>query len=442
MDTTLTLNHSSTHDQEVMARRDAILGSIAWAAEQFLSAPAANWPETVNQVIARVGESLKVKRIFLLKHQEVTAEHVVTGLQYEWTATGVTPLKGKPELEHLSLQEAGFGRWAGVLYYGGVINALIADLPEGERHHFLSDTASAIIAVPVFVGEQWWGLVGIEDYSVDKACSQLELNAFKTVAVTFGAAIRRKRAEESLQREKANVEALAKAQTEFISMASHQLRSPLTSVRWYSERLLQKREGLTTDQIEMAEVVHRTAVQLAGIVDDLLSLSRIQRGTIAVEHQEANLNQLIHEVATEMKPQVEAKQIQLTLELGDTGSNFWFDPKLVREVLINLLSNAAKYTPLNGRVTVTADKEAENIKVSIADTGLGIPESEQPRIFNRFYRSQKVIAAKIEGTGLGLSVAKMMVEQWGGTIGFQSTEGQGSVFYFTVPFYQERPVKQ
>lgn len=426
--------------QEVLARRDAILGSIAWAAEQFLSASASTWPETVNQVIARVGESLGVKRIFLLKHQEVTAEYVITGLQYEWVREGGVPLKGKEELKHFSLQETGYGRWAGVLYMSGVINAFVNDLPPTERDQFLSKDAVSVIGVPVFIGEQWWGFIGFEDYYVTQKCSQLELNALKTVAVTFGAAIRRKRAEEALQQEKAKIEALAQAQSEFISMASHQLRSPLTSVRWYSERLLKKGQGLTTEQIEMAEVVHKTAVQLAEIVDDLLNLSRIEHGSIALELVEADLNQLLTEVVTELQPQFEAKKLHLAVEQNEKWPVLWFDPKLVREVVINLLSNAIKYTPEQGKIGLAIYREGEaEVKVAVSDSGMGIPEVEKQKIFNRFYRSPQAVSAKIQGTGLGLSVAKLMVNKWGGEIGFTSIEGQGSTFYFTIPIQSGSP---
>ena len=431
----------SPNGTEALKRRDAIMSAIAHAAERFLWASAATWPQTVQEVIAQLGESLHIRRIFLCKHQEVTATYVITGLRYEWVATGVMAKINQTSLQRINLQEAGFGRWAGILYGDKIIQSQVDELPPGERGWFLSDTASSIIVVPVFVGSQWWGFIGFEDYAEGQTGSQAELDAFKSVAVTFGAAIQRKRTEEALERAKVKVEekvreaeVLAKAQSDFISMASHQLRSPLTSVRWYSERLLKHRETLEDKQVESAEVIHKTAVQLAAIVDDLLNLSRMEQGSVAVTLSMGDIHQLIDEVVTELLPQAEQKQIKITRQKDTAVRPINLDEKLVSQVLLNLVSNAIKYTDNGGQVTIKTTWVPEAyIKVEVADNGIGIPQAEQGRIFDRFYRSAKAIDLKVEGTGLGLSVAKMMVEEWGGTIGFTSAEGQGSIFYCTIP---------
>jgi signal transduction histidine kinase len=523
--------------QEALIRREEILSAITHAAERFLWAPATSWPQTVQEVISELGTQLKIKRIFLCKHQEVTAEHVITGLRYEWVAVNVPAKIQIQDLQQMEMQQAGFGRWAGLLYDGGIIHEYVKGLPQTERGAFLSDSVQSIIIVPVYVGQQWWGFIGFEDYVTERRCSPAELDAFKTVAVTFGAAIRRKRAEEALNQEKAKVEEKAReiediarfpaedpspvlrlAQTgevkyanraaeplmqtwkiqagqpvpadwqevvdrvftsgaseavdvplagrilsllvvpvsgekyvnvygrdvtrereldrmksEFISMVSHQLRSPITSIRWYSERFLKKGESLTLDQREMAKVIHDTSAQLAGLIDDLLSLSRMERGTLVVEPGLSDMGILLEEVLTEEKGLAERKQIQLNLVKSGELSPFMFDKKLIREVILNLLSNAIKYTPQGGQVIVRVTAEPETALVEVVDTGMGIKPADQDKIFNRFFRSQNVVDLGVEGTGLGLSVAKLIIEKSGGTIDFNSTEGQGSTFYFRLP---------
>jgi signal transduction histidine kinase len=227
---------------------------------------------------------------------------------------------------------------------------------------------------------------------------------------------------------------LDQLKSDFISMVSHQLRTPLTSMRWYSERLLKKGVTLPDDQKEMVRVIHHTSAQLASLIDDLLNLSRMERGTMIAEPVLTDMMELINEVVIEQRGAADKKHINFSFKPETEVPAFWFDKKLIREVLLNLASNAIKYTSEGGQVTIGVKQMGTEVLVSVSDTGMGITEVDKGRIFEKFFRSPKAVDSGIEGTGLGLSVAKLMVDKSGGSIWFDSVEGQGTTFSFKLPF--------
>lgn len=221
---------------------------------------------------------------------------------------------------------------------------------------------------------------------------------------------------------------------QFISMVSHQIRTPLTSIRWYSEMLLKgKNENSLNDkQTEITGTIHQTAVSMTDLVNDLLSISRMESGKLEYKPERSDLTQLLDGVVVELQPQLEKSHISFQVQ-KDTIPTFEFDTKLIREVYLNLLSNAIKYTPESGTVTITLEEKDNQVLTCVADTGIGIPEEAKEDIFKRFYRAQNAVDREFEGTGLGLSVAKMIIEKAGGKIWFESQLGQGTKFYFTLP---------
>lgn len=228
------------------------------------------------------------------------------------------------------------------------------------------------------------------------------------------------------------VKEIEKVKNEFISLVSHQIRTPLTSIRWYSEMLLAKREQLSEAQIDIAKTIHETAVQLAELVNDLLNISRMESGRLKYEPSFGNIIELVNEVIKELAPQVSKKKINLEF-VSNEIQEFVFDVDLVRQIYMNLLSNAVKYTPSGGKVFLKLKVDKSFLVSEVEDTGIGIPLAAQKDIFQKFYRAQNAVDLEIDGTGLGLAVAKMMVEKCGGKIWFESTEGKGTKFLFTLP---------
>lgn len=233
--------------------------------------------------------------------------------------------------------------------------------------------------------------------------------------------------------------AVDRMKSEFISLASHQLKTPLTAINWTTELLQKDITNFTPKQKQRLQDIIDLNQHMNDLVNTLLNVSRIESGRLIVEPRLTNLNQLIQEVVTELESKVHEKQMQVKLVTTATLPLIKVDPKLMREVYVNLLSNAIKYTPANGNITITIAKQAETILLSIADTGYGIPQAEQKRVFQKFYRGENITQTGIDGTGLGLYLVKSIVETSGGSIWFESIEGKGTTFFVSLPLGGSQP---
>lgn len=232
-----------------------------------------------------------------------------------------------------------------------------------------------------------------------------------------------------------------KAKTEFVSLASHQLRTPLSTVSWYSEMLLAGDAGdVTADQRKYLEEIYKGNQRMVDLVNTLLDVSRIELGTFLVESKPTNIIRLIQDVISEQKPQINEKKIKFTSSLKNNVPLMHADPKLFRMVIQNLLSNAIKYTPNGGEIKMllVVDKEKHNIKINVCDTGYGIPKKQQNKIFTKLFRADNVIGKDTEGTGLGLYIVKSIIEQARGKIVFSSEENKGTTFSVTLPLHETK----
>jgi PAS domain S-box-containing protein len=248
---------------------------------------------------------------------------------------------------------------------------------------------------------------------------------------------------------------LDKAKTEFVSLASHQLRTPLSAINWYGEMLLNGDAGkLTKTQHEYITEIFEGNQRMIELVNSLLDVSRLEVGKLANAPVPTDVNKLISDLEKELAVTIKEKGLKLKNETGDLPPVF-ADPKQLRMIVQNLLSNAVKYTPAKGTVAVTlrpadaADLSAAQLThatrpywyFSVQDTGYGIPKDQQPKIFGKLFRADNVRALDVEGTGLGLYIVKEVVEAMGGRVWFKSIEGAGTTFYVVAPFPEHKHIK-
>ncbi|OGD76885.1 hypothetical protein A2368_04840 [Candidatus Collierbacteria bacterium RIFOXYB1_FULL_49_13] len=237
-----------------------------------------------------------------------------------------------------------------------------------------------------------------------------------------------------IERDVTKAQEVDRMKTEFISLASHQLRTPLTAVKWLLEELLAGDVGkLTAKQRELAEDISLSNERMISLVNSLLNVSRMESGRIIIDPKPADLTNLINSVITEISPRFEKKQITPTISVQHDLPQINLDPKLIFEVYKNLLTNALKYTPTGGRVNISITRESDEVLSQITDTGVGILPAEQPRIFEKFFRGSNVIQLETEGSGLGLYLTKTIIESSHGRIWFESTPQVGTTFKFTLP---------
>jgi two-component system, sensor histidine kinase and response regulator len=230
---------------------------------------------------------------------------------------------------------------------------------------------------------------------------------------------------------------LDRLKDEFIDLVSHELRTPLASIIGFVEVL--REEGMSgPDADQCAEVIERNATRLLRLVADLLLLSQIQSGKMAMEFRGADLADIAVSALEELGPEAERKQIVLALSATDVP-RLAIDPTRIAQLLGNLLSNAVKFTPDGGRVEVRLGREGDQVVLAVADSGIGIPAADRERIFDRFFRTAFATQQAIQGTGLGLAITQAIVEAHDGTIAVDSDEGRGSTFTVRLPLRPASP---
>jgi PAS domain S-box-containing protein len=224
-----------------------------------------------------------------------------------------------------------------------------------------------------------------------------------------------------------------RAKTEFVSLASHQLRTPLSAISWYAEMLMDGDAGkLNKQQMEFLSEIYQGNKRMVALVNALLNVSRIDLGTFAVEPTPTKIVEIAESVIKELQSQIETKEQKLVTDF-DELPEMQLDVNLARIIFQNLISNAVKYTPEKGTVTVKVKKDSDKVVITVADTGYGIPKEQQERIFQKLFRADNVREKEADGTGLGLYIVKAILDNSGGDIKFVSEENKGTTFTATLP---------
>lgn len=226
-----------------------------------------------------------------------------------------------------------------------------------------------------------------------------------------------------------------RAKTEFVSVASHQLRTPLAAIKWFLELLLDEEAGeVSKEQRDFLLQISESTERMIDLVNSLLNVSRIESGRITIEPKPTNLVSLAEKAIAEIGSMFNKRSQNFNLiKPKDALPEIKIDPKLILEVITNLLSNASKYTPQKGSISLELKKTGEDILFKVEDGGYGIPQHQKNRVFQKFFRGENIIKHETEGTGLGLYIVKAIVESSGGRVWFESQENMGTKFYFTLP---------
>ena len=237
-----------------------------------------------------------------------------------------------------------------------------------------------------------------------------------------------------------NIEEIArtnKMKTEFVSIASHQLKTPLSEINWELELLMKRhQEGLNEKQLEILDGIGRSNAKMTRLVNDLLDVARIDQGRLALVKEWVDMASLVKDVISNNLVIAQAAGIQLSADADLELPRIAADKRRISVVLDNLISNSIKYVENEGVVKVRVGKEGDNIVVEVSDNGVGIPLHQQEKVFQKFFRSDNVVKNQTDGTGLGLYIAKNIVEQSGGKMWFESKEGKGTSFWFSLPCLQ------
>ncbi|MXM64889.1 HAMP domain-containing protein [Streptomyces sp. HUCO-GS316] len=292
---------------------------------------------------------------------------------------------------------------------------------------------SALIA-PMGVGEEPIGTVCLARTSADRPWRPVEIETAESMTSGVGRALHSARLFKQETDLVDKLRALDKAKSDFLSTVSHELRTPLTSIVGYIELLKDEDTGsLTPPQVHMLDIVDRNANRLRALIEDLLTLSRIESGAFTSRKAPVDLRQLVSSATDAIRPAAEAASVSLVTECPDRPLIMDADGEQLDRVLMNLLSNAVKFTPEGGKVSVRAHRHDGEVLLSVSDTGIGIPAKEQEKLFTRFFRASNATDAAIPGTGLGLTIVRTIVANHGGETHVHSEEGRGTTITARLP---------
>jgi PAS domain S-box-containing protein len=229
-----------------------------------------------------------------------------------------------------------------------------------------------------------------------------------------------------------------KAKSEFVSLASHQLKTPITIIKWNLELLDMEKTGLSEKQQDYIAKARFGVERMEAIVEDFLNVSRLELGTLVMHPVKVDLPAFLDQSVTEYGMQAKEKQVNVVRRYDEHITEVELDPNFFRMAIGNLVSNAVKYTREGGTVTLSTKPTERGFEIAVTDTGIGIPADEQDKIFSKVFRASNARQYKTEGTGLGLYVVKEVVEALDGTIAFSSKENVGTIFTIDLPLYQTR----
>lgn len=288
---------------------------------------------------------------------------------------------------------------------------------------------------PINTSDQFFGTVEIirenQFTGEDSTCFQ---TVVKQVSLPLESAL----FYEEIKQTNLKLEKLERLKSEFISIVSHELRTPITPIKSTLDMILSGKMGTITEtQSNFLNLAKRNVDRLSGIINDLLDLSKIEAGKMEFRFEKCNIFEPVKFVVSSFEHFAQKKNITLQLEAGKEEFKVYGDIGRIEQVVSNLVSNAVKFTNDNGKVSVKISEAIDGVIVSVTDTGIGIKEEDAPKVFDKFQQIENSLDRKIGGTGLGLPIAKQLVEAHGGEIWFESEFGKGTTFSFTIPYMKE-----
>jgi PAS domain S-box-containing protein len=223
--------------------------------------------------------------------------------------------------------------------------------------------------------------------------------------------------------------------TEFVSLSAHQLRTPLSAIKWSLKMLLDGDLGeITKEQKDLIQKTYEANEKMIDLINDLLDVTRIEEGRYLYKTELVEIEKVIESVVDSLKEFAKRKEIELKFEKPEEKlPKIKLDKEKIGLAIQNLIENAITYTLPGGRVTVSLKRVKKEVEISVSDTGIGIPKDQQKRVFSKFFRGSNAMRMETRGTGLGLYITKNIIEAHGGEIWFESEEGKGTTFHFTLP---------
>ena len=435
-----------------LQHRDRILQSVGFTAEKFLDA--SSWKSVMEPVLAKIGHATQSACSCVLENLECGEASPAAELRFLWSAAA-DPVSCPPVAPmRLSWGESGYDTWAKRLGDGElVVQDNRSDL-RADRNlcAFLSLKGSKLILAPIMVHERWWGTMGLLRDGVDGQWTAAERDSIAACADMLGSAIEKQQTYEEMLLSKERAEQASRAKSEFLANMSHELRTPLNHIIGFTDLVLSRSFGeLTAEQEEFLKDVLGSSRHLLSLINDVLDLSKVEAGKMQLDLSAVPIRELLENSLVMVKEKSLKQAIRLSVEVDGLPELLQIDERKLKQVLYNLLSNAVKFTPAGGQVRLGAkvmeaselphlpaagdgNGHANWLSLWVADTGIGMQDKDLKRIFNPFEQVEGSTSRKYQGTGLGLSLTRKMVELHAGAIWAESAgPGKGSTFRLAIP---------
>ena len=310
------------------------------------------------------------------------------------------------------------------------------DTTQNEDYISTNPAVRSELAIPIHHNEKVFGVLNVLAGEID-AFDQEDILMAISLADAIYLALDNAYLHKQLLEAKQAAETANQAKNEFISVVAHELKNPMTAIRGSADLLRRGAIGpVSPEQISFIDMILSSTSRLQALVSDLSDISRIETGNLNITPQAVSLHEILADSIQLLLSQIEAKEQKLDIQVPSDMPALWADPNRLSQVLTNLLSNAHKYTPKGGQITICASLSPASqdlVQISIADNGIGINTEDQQHLFNKFFRGNDAEKRKASGTGLGLNITRSLIELQGGRIWFESQYRQGTTFYFTIP---------
>ena len=337
---------------------------------------------------------------------------------------------------------------------------LFDELSENSKYKKILEQFNASVAIPLKSEAGIAGVLILGEKESGDMFSSNDLKVFEIIGPEIAVAVNNaksyekiekfnitlrqeiKKATYELERKNEQLRELDKAKDEFISMASHQLRTPLTAIKGYLSMLLEGDAGeIKVSQYDFVNEAFQGANRMVGLINDLLNVSRMETGRFFLEPKEVDMERVVNEEVGQLRKQAKEKGLKLDIIIKGKIPSVWVDETKIRQVVMNFADNAIYYTT-SGSVTVTLEHNKKEIIYKVKDTGIGVPKSQQKNLFTKFYRADNARHVRPDGTGLGIYLAKKVIDDHSGELIFESEEGKGSIFGFKLPIKSKLKVKR
>jgi len=391
--------------------------------------------DSINKALQHLLTAAEVSRVYIYENFLDEKDGLCMLLKYETCAKNVKPSINNPEFRHIPYNQ-GFKRWSSELAKRNSIIGSIEDLTKTEQKILKSRSIASIVILPIYVNEKWYGFIGFDDIFNKRKWGQIDIRMLETASEIIGVFLERKGAEEKLKRAKKLAEEANQLKSQFVFNVSHEMRTPLNSIIGFTESIL-KSQAIEKIQQYSITVLHQ-ADMLLMLISDLLDMAKIEAGKMNIESKSFDLYKLLERFYTSLRVQTQTKGLELKIEIGQGVFRYLIGDELrILQVLMNLGGNAVKFTEKGSIIvkveSLSNDGKSTTLKFSVIDTGIGIPKEKQQDIFKSFTQADGSITRKYGGTGLGITIARQLVELMGGLSGVESEPDKGSHFWFAIP---------